>query len=109
MAMLAEFSIYPMNTEHMTKDVARVIETLRGTGLAYRLGPLGTCVEGDLDQVLAAIRHCHQAVASNHERVITTIVIDDRRNQPHHLTDMVTSVEQQLSSRVPQADMDAVC
>ncbi len=95
--MLAEFSINPMNTEHMSRDVARVIETLQATGLAYRLGPMGTCVEGDLDQILAAIRRCHQAVAAGHERVITTVVIDDRKTHPHHLSDMVTSVEQQLS------------
>jgi uncharacterized protein YqgV (UPF0045/DUF77 family) len=35
-------------------------------------------------------------VAANHERVITTIVIDDRKNQPHHLSDMVTCVEQRV-------------
>jgi uncharacterized protein (TIGR00106 family) len=97
---LAEFSINPMNTEHMSKDVARVIETFQATGLEYRLGPMGTCVEADLDQVLAAIRRCHQAVAGNHERVITTIVIDDRKIQPHHLRDMVASVEQQLGHSV---------
>jgi uncharacterized protein (TIGR00106 family) len=101
--MLAEFSLNPMNTEHMSKDVARVIETLQATGLNYRLGPMGTCVEGDLEQVLSAIRRCHQAVASNHERLITTIVIDDRRNQPHHLSDMVASVEQQLGRSVARA------
>ncbi len=101
--MLAEFSINPMSTEHMSRDVARVIETLQGTGLEYRLGPMGTCVEGDLEQVLTAIRRCHQAVAGNHERVITTIVIDDRKNQPHHLSEMVTSVEQQLGRPVARA------
>ena len=98
--MLAEFSINPMNTEHMSRDVARVIDTLQGTGLDYRLGPMGTCVEGDLEQVLEAIRRCHQAVASSHERVVTTILIDDRRKQPHHLSDMVASVEQQLGHSV---------
>jgi uncharacterized protein (TIGR00106 family) len=101
--MLAEFSINPMNTEHMSRDVARVIETLQATGLEYRLGPMGTCVEGELEQVLTAIRRCHQAVAGNHERVITTIVIDDRKNQPHHLSDMVTSVEQQLGRPIARA------
>jgi len=34
--MLAEFSIYPMRTEHMSRDVAKVIETLEGMGLKYR-------------------------------------------------------------------------
>jgi uncharacterized protein (TIGR00106 family) len=101
--MLAEFSINPMNTEHMSRDVARVIETLQAMGLEYRLGPMGTCVEGDLEQVLAAIRRCHQAVAGNHERVITTILIDDRKNQPHRLSDMVASVEQQLGRPIARA------
>jgi Ala-tRNA(Pro) deacylase len=43
--VLAEFSINPMNTEHMSRDVARVLEVLQATGLEYRLGPMGTCVE----------------------------------------------------------------
>jgi uncharacterized protein (TIGR00106 family) len=94
--MIAEFSIYPMNAEHMSPDVAQVIEALRATGLNYRLGPMGTCLEGDIEELLAAIRRCHETVAANHERVITTIVIDDRKHQPHHLGDMVTSVEQRL-------------
>ena len=92
--MIAEFSIYPMNAER--PDVAQVIETLRATGLNYRLGPMGTCLEGDGEDVLAAVRRCHETVAANHDRVITTIVIDDRKNRPHHLGDMVTSVEQRL-------------
>jgi uncharacterized protein (TIGR00106 family) len=96
MAMLAEFSIYPLQTEHMSKDVAKVIETLEGAGLKYQLGPMSTAVEGNWEEVLGAIRACHQAVAREHGRVITTIVIDDRKNQPHHLGEMISSVEQQL-------------
>lgn len=96
--MFAEFSINPMQTEHMSNDVAKVIATLEQTGLAYRLGPMSTCVEGDWDEVLDAIRRCHEAIARGHERVITTITIDDRRHQPHHLAEMVTSVEQKLGT-----------
>jgi uncharacterized protein (TIGR00106 family) len=97
--MLAQFSIYPMQAEHLSPDVAQAIETLESTGLAYRLGPMSTCVEGDLEQVLAAIRRCHQAVASHHKRVITTVVIDDRKDEPHHMSEMITSVEQQLGHK----------
>jgi uncharacterized protein (TIGR00106 family) len=98
--MLVQFSIYPMQADHLSKDIARVIETLEATGLDYRLGPMSTAVEGNWDQVLAAIRRCHEAVAQNHDRVITTIVIDDRKHQPHHLAEMVASVEQQLGRQV---------
>jgi uncharacterized protein (TIGR00106 family) len=97
--MLAEFSIYPMQTEHLSRDVAKVIETLEGMGLNYHLGPMSTAVEGDWEQVLEAVRRCHQVVALSHDRVLTTIVIDDRKNQPHHLAEMISSVERQLGHR----------
>ncbi|MCS6976248.1 MAG: MTH1187 family thiamine-binding protein [Gemmatales bacterium] len=98
--MLAQFSIYPMQAEHLSKDIAKVIETLEASGLDYRLGPMSTAVEGEWDQVLTAIRRCHEAVAQNYDRVITTIVIDDRRHQPHHLAEMIASVEQRLGRQV---------
>jgi uncharacterized protein (TIGR00106 family) len=97
--MLAEFSIYPMQTEHMSRDVAKVIETLENAGLNYHLGPMSTALEGNWEQVMAAIQRCHQVVTLSHDRVITTIVIDDRKNQPHHLAEMVASVEQRLGRR----------
>jgi uncharacterized protein YqgV (UPF0045/DUF77 family) len=48
---------------------------------------------------MEAIRRCHQVVALNHDRVVTTIIIDDRKNQPHHLAEMISSVEGQLGHR----------
>lgn len=96
--MPAQFSIYPMQSDDLSKDVARVIETLEGSGLDYRLGPMSTAVEGDWEKVLPAIRRCHEAIARNYDRVITTIQIDDRKNRPHHLADMISSVEQQMGA-----------
>ena len=99
--MIAEFSITPLNADHMSQDVARAIETLRETGLEYRLGPMSTCVEGELDQVLAAIYRCHQTVANNYEHVVTRIVLDDDKRQSHSLAEMVPAVEQQLEHAAP--------
>jgi uncharacterized protein YqgV (UPF0045/DUF77 family) len=39
-------------------------------------------------------------VASGHERVITTITIDDRKHHRHHPSEMITSVKQQLGHPV---------
>jgi uncharacterized protein YqgV (UPF0045/DUF77 family) len=61
--MLAEFSINPLQTEHMSKDVAKFIDTLESTGLHFHLGPMSTAVEGNWEQVMEAIRRCHQVVA----------------------------------------------
>lgn len=94
--MLAEFSIYPTDETHMSRDVARVVEKLEEAGIDYRLGPMGTSVEGDIDQVLAAVKACHQAVSEGHRRVITHLVLDDQREGGHHLDEMVQAVEQHL-------------
>jgi uncharacterized protein (TIGR00106 family) len=98
--MLVQFSIYPLQTGHLSKDIAQVVEILEAAGLDYRLGPLSTSVEGEWDQVLPAIRRCHEAVAQNHARVLTTIMIDDRGQQSHHLTEVISRVERQLGRRV---------
>ena len=107
--MVAEFSINPMDSVHISRDLARLVAILDESGLEYRLGPMSTCVEGGWEEIMGVVRHCHQAMAAPHQRVITTIVIDDRKRHPHHLTEMVRSVEDQLSSRMPRADMDVQC
>jgi uncharacterized protein (TIGR00106 family) len=72
------------------------LRSSKAQGLDYRLGPLSTAVEGNWDQVLGAVRRCHEAVAQVHDRVVTSILIDDRKTQSHYLREMITSVEQQL-------------
>jgi uncharacterized protein YqgV (UPF0045/DUF77 family) len=63
MAVLAEFSIYPLETEHTSKVVAKVIETLKSAGLRCQFRPMGIEVEGTWEQMQEAIRRCHQLVA----------------------------------------------
>ena len=105
--MIAEFSINPMDSTHISRDLASLVEILEQSGLTYRLGPMGTCVEGHWDEVLGVIRRCHQAMAGRHERVITSVLVDDRKSHPHKLAEMVRSVEEQVVGRyVPPADKD---
>jgi uncharacterized protein (TIGR00106 family) len=101
--MLAEFTIYPTDQMHMSRDVAKMIEILEATGVDYRLGPMSTSVEGTWDQITAAIRLCHEAETKHHGRVITTITIDDRRENAHHLDEMVEAVERHLKHRAKRA------
>ncbi len=95
--MLAQFSIYPLGqTRHLSKDIAWVVETLDKTGVHFELGPLSTAIEGDWDDVLAAIRACQRQLVEKHERVITTITIDECRSGQHSLAEMVDAVKSQL-------------
>jgi uncharacterized protein YqgV (UPF0045/DUF77 family) len=49
---------------------------------------------------MSAIRRCHETVGAGHGRVITTITIDDRKAQPHHLDEMARAVEHHLGHKV---------
>ena len=98
--MLAEFSITPTSGPHMGEDVAAVIEVLENSGVDYRLGPMGTTIEGELEQVFATIRRCHGLIAAKHPRVITTIVLDDCHDREQSLADAVARVESHLGHAV---------
>ena len=93
--MLAKFSIYPLDDAHLSEDIARVVDVMDDNGLNYGLGPMANSIEGEWDDVLGAIRRCHEAVAdAGHARVVTNIMIDDRRDGGLSLHQAVARMEQ---------------
>ena len=76
--MQAHFHIYRLDTPSLTQDVAEVIDILQCTRLEFHAGPLGTWIQGELEEVMAAICLCHRRLARDH-RILTAIVIDDDR------------------------------
>ena len=52
------------------------------SGLDYRVGSMGTVVEGDWDRIMLLAKQCHQAILRCADRVMTTIRIDDRKDKP---------------------------
>ena len=51
MSVLAEFSMSPMDKgESVSEYVARSLEIVAESGVAYKLGPMGTCRAGAWDE-----------------------------------------------------------
>ena len=82
--MLAELELIPIGTKSasLSPMLAEVASLIDRSGLDYRVGPMGTVVEGDWDRVMALAKQCHQALLQSAERVMTTIRIDDRKDAP---------------------------
>ena len=82
--MLAELEIIPIgtNSPSLSALLANVAKLIDGSGLDYRVGSMGTVVEGDWEQVMRLARQCHLAVLQSCPRVMTTIRIDDRKDKP---------------------------
>lgn len=95
--MLAELEIVPIGTgsPSLSPLLAQVARLIDASGLAYRVGPMGTVVEGEWDAVMALAKRCHHAVLQSSGRVMTTIRIDDRTDQPGpgRITQKVQSLE----------------
>ena len=95
--MLAEFSISPLDKgESLSAYVAQIIDIIDKSGLSYKLGPMGTTVEGDIDEVFDLIKKCHLKMREMSRRVITNIHIDDREGATGRLEGKPKSIEQKL-------------
>lgn len=90
--MVAQFSILPVGELSMSRTLSRVMRIIDDSGLDYRVGPMGTSVEGSWEKVMRLIRRCHEAVLTNHSRVYTTISMDDRKGTHGALSKKILSV-----------------
>ena len=94
--VVAEVSIIPIGTadtalSHYIASCLRVLEDSKD--LAYRLTPMGTVIEGSLDNVLKAVRKMHEVPFDKGAlRVVTHLKIDDRRDKPVTMAGKVESV-----------------
>jgi len=95
--VLAEFSIWPMDKgESVGAYVARAVDIVDRSGLPYKLGPMGTCIEGEWDQVMAVIGQCYKALAADCRRITCTVKIDYRAGKSGMLDAKVASVQKQV-------------
>ena len=99
--MLAQFTIAPLDKgESLSKYVAEIIDLIDKSGLEYRLGAMGTTVEGTVDDVFDLIKECHQKMRLYSRRVITNIAIDDREGAENRIQGKLKSIENKLGRTI---------
>jgi len=85
MMAVAELCLFPLGTEtpSVGKYLEPVLEVIRASGLKYKLCPMGTVVEGSVEEILDLVKACHEAIFSaGAERVVISLRIDDRIDKP---------------------------
>lgn len=97
---IVQVSIVPLGTKttSISHYVARALKVLqRQKSVKYRLTPMGTVLEGDLDKILGLVRKMHESVFEDGvQRVVTIVNIDDRRDKRATMESKVISVEDKL-------------
>jgi uncharacterized protein (TIGR00106 family) len=101
--MIVEFSIIPIGKgSSLSRYVAEITKLVRSSGIKNQLNSMGTCLEGEWDEILSLIKDCHERVFKlGVERVLTQIKIDDRRDKSASMESKVTSVEERLKKLSP--------
>ena len=99
---LLEVSIVPIGTgtSSVSKYVAGALKVAGAAkGVAYQLTPMGTILEGDLDTAMRLVRQMHDSAFDDEvQRVLTTVVIDDRRDKQATMESKTRSVQQKLGT-----------
>ncbi|HPR65240.1 MAG TPA: MTH1187 family thiamine-binding protein [Thermoanaerobaculia bacterium] len=95
--ILAEFSMTPLDKgESVSTYVARSLDIIDRSGLPYRLGPMGTCVEGSWDEVFGVIRDCFNRMQEDCGRISISMKVDFRKGKSGRLDSKIKTVESKV-------------
>jgi uncharacterized protein (TIGR00106 family) len=99
MKVIVDFTVVPIGVGvSLSPYVAECQRVLERSGLEYQMHANGTNVEGEWEQVFAAIRDCHQALHDmGAPRISTTIKAGTRTDRQETMEEKIRSVEEQLS------------
>ena len=77
------------------KYVAEIQKKLEKEGANFRLNDMGTVIEGEVQDLLQLLTKIYETpFQQGAVRVVTHIVIDDRRDKKIHIGDKILSVTQ---------------
>lgn len=98
MKVVLDFSVVPIGVgTSLSRYVAECEKVLQAAGLTHRMHAYGTNVEGEWDEVMAAVKRCHEVL---HElgvpRVSTNIRVGTRSDKDHGIDAKIRSVEEKL-------------
>lgn len=101
MKALVDLCVVPLGVGvSVSKYVAACEKVLMDAGLSFQLHANGTDIEGEWDEVFAAIKRCHEVV---HEmgapRIVASMRINTRIDKEQTLADKIKSVQIQLDQK----------
>lgn len=97
MSVIVDFSIFPVDKEaSVSPYVAKAVKIIRESGLDYQTGPMGTCIEGEWEDVMGVVSRCFEKMKEESSRIYMTLKVDYRRGDSGRLAGKVRSLEEKL-------------
>jgi uncharacterized protein (TIGR00106 family) len=98
MKVMVDFCLVPIGVGvSVSKYIAECEKILSDAGLKTQLHAYGTNIEGEWDEVFAAIKRCHERVhAMGVPRISSTIRLGTRTDREQTMEDKIKSVQERL-------------
>ena len=98
MKVMVDLCIVPLGVGvSLSSYIAACEKVLAEAGLSIALHSYGTNIEGEWDEVFAAVKRCHEAVhAMGAPRITTTIKVGTRTDRQQSMADKIRSVQEKL-------------
>jgi uncharacterized protein (TIGR00106 family) len=100
MKVIIDLCVVPIGVGvSLAKYIAACERVISEAGLKSQLHANGTDIEGEWDDVFAAVKRCHEVVhGMNAPRIVTSMRINTRVDKEQSMEDKIYSVENQLAS-----------
>jgi uncharacterized protein (TIGR00106 family) len=99
--VLLEFSISPTDKgESLGEYVSRALNVIDESGVAYRLTPMGTILEGEWDEVIGVVGACFKELQTDCRRVSINLKVDYRAGDESRLTSKIERIENTLGKKL---------
>ncbi len=72
------------------------MKIIKDSGLPHKLGPMGTSIEGEWDQIMAVVGRCLEELKKDCNRVYMIINADYRKGPAGRIESKVKAVERRL-------------
>lgn len=98
MKVMVDLCIVPLGVGvSLSSYIAACENVLAEAGLKTALHSYGTNIEGEWDEVFAAIKRCHETVhAMGAPRITTTVKLGTRTDREQTMEDKIRSVEEKM-------------
>ena len=102
MSVLLEFSMFPTDKgESVSAYVSRILAFIDGSGVSYRLTPMGTIVETEtLDEALRVLSEAYKCMEPDCNRVYVSAKLDIRKGRKSGLTQKIESIEKHAGKKL---------
>ena len=102
--LIVELSVTPLDrTSGASEQIARVIEVIARSGLNFDIGPMGTAVEGELNDVMTLVHRCLEELRQDSNRFLFEIRGEFAEGRERRLEKRVEEVVEEVLSHETQS------